>query len=122
MGQQLRRHLGQLAVTCESGGGTCGVRPVRSPADKDQRTKSKATHAVAKLVETVRKLHTLVAPGFADRYSLQLIRNTNMVDHRVVSQDEWIEARKKLLVEEKELTRRSDELARRRQELPWVRI
>src|SRR5207244_10953896 len=43
-------------------------------------------------------------------------------DHQVVSPDEWIEARKKLLVEEKELTRRSDELARRRQELPWVRI
>jgi len=28
----------------------------------------------------------------------------------------------KLLKAEKELTRRSDELARRRQELPWVRI
>src|SRR5438874_1983956 len=42
--------------------------------------------------------------------------------HKVVSPEEWIAARKKLLEAEKELTRRSDELARWRQELPWVRI
>jgi predicted dithiol-disulfide oxidoreductase (DUF899 family) len=40
----------------------------------------------------------------------------------VVSRDEWLAARLGLLKEEKELTRRSDELARRRQELPWVRV
>src|SRR5712675_221403 len=45
-----------------------------------------------------------------------------MTSHNVVSRDEWTTARKKLLVEEKELTRRSDEVARHRQELPWVRI
>ena len=45
-----------------------------------------------------------------------------MTRHKVVSNDQWIEARKKLLAEEKKLTRQSDELARRRQELPWVRI
>jgi predicted dithiol-disulfide oxidoreductase (DUF899 family) len=43
-------------------------------------------------------------------------------EHKVVSQEEWLAARLGLLKEEKELTRRSDELARRRQELPWVRI
>jgi predicted dithiol-disulfide oxidoreductase (DUF899 family) len=42
--------------------------------------------------------------------------------HQVVSRDEWLKARLALLEEEKALTRRSDELARRRQELPWVRI
>jgi predicted dithiol-disulfide oxidoreductase (DUF899 family) len=42
--------------------------------------------------------------------------------HKIVSQEEWLATRIKLLKEEKELTRRSDELARRRQELPWVRI
>src|SRR6202051_37492 len=35
---------------------------------------------------------------------------------------EWLAARVALLQEEKELTQRSDELARRRQELPWVAI
>ena len=40
----------------------------------------------------------------------------------VVSRDEWLAARLALLEEEKELTRRSDELARRRQDLPWVRV
>jgi predicted dithiol-disulfide oxidoreductase (DUF899 family) len=35
---------------------------------------------------------------------------------------QWLAARLKLLAAEKELTRRSDDLARRRQKLPWVRI
>jgi predicted dithiol-disulfide oxidoreductase (DUF899 family) len=42
--------------------------------------------------------------------------------HPTGTRKEWLAARIKLLKEEKELTRRSDELARRRQELPWVRI
>src|SRR3979411_1599469 len=44
------------------------------------------------------------------------------MQHQVVSRDEWLKARVGLLTKEKELTRRSDELARRRQDLPWVRI
>ncbi|MDB6021103.1 MAG: hypothetical protein JWQ04_960 [Pedosphaera sp.] len=43
-------------------------------------------------------------------------------EHKIVSQKEWLAARLGLLKEEKELTQRSDELARRRQELPWVRV
>jgi predicted dithiol-disulfide oxidoreductase (DUF899 family) len=39
-----------------------------------------------------------------------------------VSREKWIAARKKLLEAEKALTRRSDEIAKQRQELPWVRI
>jgi predicted dithiol-disulfide oxidoreductase (DUF899 family) len=42
--------------------------------------------------------------------------------HRKVNREEWLAARLGLLKEEKELTRRSDELARRRQELPWIRV
>jgi predicted dithiol-disulfide oxidoreductase (DUF899 family) len=45
-----------------------------------------------------------------------------MTDHRIATQDEWQTERDALLAEEKELTRRSDELARRRRELPWVRV
>jgi len=41
---------------------------------------------------------------------------------KVVSRKEWLAARLKLLKAEKELTHRSDELAKKRQELPWVRI
>ncbi|HZL91868.1 MAG TPA: DUF899 domain-containing protein [Pirellulaceae bacterium] len=44
------------------------------------------------------------------------------MQHQIVSRERWLAARIALLKEEKELTRRSDELARRRQELPWVRI
>jgi predicted dithiol-disulfide oxidoreductase (DUF899 family) len=41
---------------------------------------------------------------------------------KVGTREEWLAARVALLENEKELTRRSDELARQRQELPWVRI
>ena len=40
----------------------------------------------------------------------------------VVSRDEWLNARLALLKQEKELTRLSDQVAERRQELPWVRV
>jgi predicted dithiol-disulfide oxidoreductase (DUF899 family) len=45
-----------------------------------------------------------------------------MTDHKIVTQEEWTAARSELLVLEKEHTRRGDELARIRRELPWVRI
>src|SRR6478672_4816370 len=45
-----------------------------------------------------------------------------MTEHRIATQDEWQAERDVLLTEEKELTRRSDELARKRRELPWVRV
>ena len=45
-----------------------------------------------------------------------------MTIHRTGTREEWLTARLELLEAEKEHTRRSDELARRRQELPWVRI
>jgi len=45
-----------------------------------------------------------------------------MTEHRIATQDEWKAERDALLTEEKELTRRSDELAERRRELPWVEV
>jgi predicted dithiol-disulfide oxidoreductase (DUF899 family) len=45
-----------------------------------------------------------------------------MTDHKTGTREEWLAARLELLEAEKALTRRSDELARKRQELPWVRI
>ena len=45
-----------------------------------------------------------------------------MTKHMTGTRQEWLAARMALLEAEKEHTRRSDELARRRQALPWVRI
>ena len=45
-----------------------------------------------------------------------------MTKHKTGTREQWLAARLDLLKAEKELTHRSDELARRRQELPWVRI
>ena len=45
-----------------------------------------------------------------------------MPEHAVGTQAEWQAERDKLLAEEKELTRRNDELAEKRRELPWVPV
>ena len=45
-----------------------------------------------------------------------------LTDHPVVSEQQWIEARKKLLEREKAFTRERDALAAARRELPWVRV
>ena len=50
------------------------------------------------------------------------VRESAVLDHRVGTREEWRAARLELLEAEKALTRRSDELAQQRQQLPWVRV
>ena len=45
-----------------------------------------------------------------------------MTGHRIGTQEEWQAERDELLKAEKELTRRGDELARKRRALPWVPV
>src|SRR5438132_14145038 len=45
-----------------------------------------------------------------------------MTTHSTGTRAAWLAARRELLEAEKDLTRRSDELARQRQALPWVRV
>ncbi len=45
-----------------------------------------------------------------------------MATHKTGTREEWLRARVELLQAEKDLTHRSDEVARMRRELPWVRI
>jgi predicted dithiol-disulfide oxidoreductase (DUF899 family) len=47
---------------------------------------------------------------------------TTITPHKIGTRKEWLAARLDLLKAEKELTQKSDELAKRRQELPWVKI
>ncbi len=44
------------------------------------------------------------------------------MDATIGTREQWLDARKELLEDEKALTRRSDELAKRRRELPRVRV
>lgn len=46
----------------------------------------------------------------------------NIEHPQIVSRDEWIEARKRHLLKEKELTRLRDQLSAERRELPWVKV
>ena len=45
-----------------------------------------------------------------------------MTDHKIVAREEWQAARDELLQREKDHTRKADDLARQRRELPWVAI
>jgi len=45
-----------------------------------------------------------------------------MHQHKIVSRNEWIEARKALMASEKELTQAREALSRQRRELPWVKV
>ena len=45
-----------------------------------------------------------------------------MTEHQVVSREQWIEASRALLAEEKAWTRQRDRLSEKRRALPWVRI
>lgn len=45
-----------------------------------------------------------------------------LTQQRVVSHDEWITARKQLLLKEKEFTRVRDQLSQQRRDLPWERV
>src|SRR3954471_4447064 len=49
-------------------------------------------------------------------------RNTQTNTHTTGTRQDWLAARIELLKAEKALTRQSDEIARQRQQLPWVRI
>ena len=44
------------------------------------------------------------------------------IEHKIGTREEWLAAFEQLLEREKEHTRRGDELARQRRELPWVRV
>jgi predicted dithiol-disulfide oxidoreductase (DUF899 family) len=45
-----------------------------------------------------------------------------MIEHAIGTREEWLAKRLELLEAEKQWTRQSDELARRRQALPWVKV
>ncbi len=45
-----------------------------------------------------------------------------MTKHEVVSEEQWIEARRALLAEEKAWTRERDRLSAKRRALPWVKV
>src|ERR1043166_2461643 len=73
------------------------------------------------------RLRPLTAPKLIARTGQTLRgprceRSTLMAEHRIGTQDEWQAERSELLKEEKELTRRGDELARKRRALPWVPV
>ncbi len=46
--------------------------------------------------------------------------NPSLQDHPVSNRGQWLDARRRLLAREKQLTRLRDQVAAERRELPWV--
>ena len=62
------------------------------------------------------------AREFKDNDMADSRAETELKNHRIVSHGEWIEARKRLLAQEKEFTRLRDQLSQQRRELPWEKV
>src|SRR5512143_1584267 len=56
------------------------------------------------------------------RQTVPIERDLVTERHSVVSSDEWLRARKELLLKEKEFTRLRDQLNQQRRELPWEAV
>ncbi|HIE2334658.1 TPA: DUF899 family protein, partial [Pseudomonas aeruginosa] len=48
--------------------------------------------------------------------------NPSLQEHPVSNREQWLDARRRLLAREKQLTRLRDQVAAERRELPWVRV
>src|SRR5262249_53304908 len=55
-------------------------------------------------------------------YAARPTREVAMRIHPVVSQNEWLDARARLLAKEKAFTRQRDQLSEQRRALPWVKV
>jgi predicted dithiol-disulfide oxidoreductase (DUF899 family) len=64
----------------------------------------------------------VIRGGGGRPFRSSIVKTIEKPVHRIVSQEEWLRARKSLLAKEKEFTRLRDELSRERRELPWTRV
>src|SRR5262245_48386436 len=55
-------------------------------------------------------------------YTARLTHEVAMRNHPIVSQNEWLDARARLLAKEKAFTRQRDQLSEERRALPWVKV
>ena len=51
-----------------------------------------------------------------------IIAGSNLTNYPIVTREQWLAERRKLLAREKELTRFRDEIASERRNLPWMRV
>src|SRR4029453_15268261 len=90
--------------------------PCRSPSlgDHPAALLDRTTHEHPQIPRHGRRQRRLERP--------RTRRQEMMTEHKVVNREEWQAAREALLQREKAHTRLGDELARRRRQLPWVRV
>src|SRR6266446_5664116 len=80
------------------------------------------TRDPALLRPVVRRSSRPATPIQIPPMQIPMISEVMMENHKVVSREEWLAARRQLLAEEKEFNRLRDRLSQQRRDLPWVRV
>jgi predicted dithiol-disulfide oxidoreductase (DUF899 family) len=62
------------------------------------------------------------APQAIETNDTMTTTEARMANHKVVTHEQWIEARRKFLVKEKEFTHLRDRLSKERRDLPWEAV
>src|SRR4051794_9053299 len=95
-------------------------RPLKARLHRSTRS-PRANQAAVN--QTLPERHTgELRPGGSSKSNEEKTMTATDMQHQVVSREEWLEARTRLLAEERDFTHRRDELSRKRRELPWVRV
>src|SRR5580693_8665758 len=82
-----------------------------------------STGGVAALAVRVSRKRTKPEKSSRIQVKGEMKMTTSTIENaKIVSRDEWLAARKKLLAKEKRLTRERDALAAERRQLPWVKV
>jgi predicted dithiol-disulfide oxidoreductase (DUF899 family)/predicted enzyme related to lactoylglutathione lyase len=89
--------------------------------DVDARVK-KATAAGAKLMRPIFDVPGGSGIGWITPAAKIVVSGETVMKHNIVSQDQWLAARKALLAKEKEFTKARDALSAERRQLPWVKL
>ena len=92
-------------------------------SESDGGTLIKFRHAALGLIQDEHRKNVSKGWGsLQERIRAAGGREPRMTDHKVVSQAEWLAARKDLLAKEKEFTRQRDAISAERRKLPWVKV
>src|SRR4029078_3899239 len=114
-----------VAAQCHPLEGAEGItRCERARRRRDQRVHRNPATLVTPTVRYTALFHLMTGTSCRERCGRHRrpTENATMTRHDTGTRGQWLAARLELLEAEKDLTRRGDEVARRRQELPWVRV
>src|ERR1700756_1154785 len=102
-----------------------GNSPLSSPATRPERQSRRSCYSLySARMRSISKTEagTTPAPKREEHIMKTSTGESSITNHTIVSHEQWVAERKRLLAREKEVTRLRDQVARERRALPWARI